>query len=152
MKLATMPASAIRLSRVAFATDFSDESLHALNYVLALSRDYAATIHITHVIDSASFQFGEPPTAADRRAALHKDAEAKLNDLRTRYGLQGPDFESVLLDGEVSTAIEKFVEKENIDLIVLGSRGGIGLDRFFLGSVSEEIFRTVRCPVMTIGP
>lgn len=152
MKLATISPSAIRLSRVVFATDFSEESAHALEYVLALNRDYAATIFITHVIDPLSFQFGDDPAAVQKRAQLHDETQRKLDELRARYGLQGPDFEPVLLDGEVSTAIEKFVDKENIDLIVLGSRGGLGLDRFFLGSASEEIFRTVHCPVMTIGP
>ena len=152
MKLAPIPASAIRLSRILFATDFSDESFHALEHVLALNRNYAATVFITHVIDPLSFQFREQSVAAEERAALHNDAQTKLNELRARHGLQGRDYESVVLDGEIPAAIEKFVEKENIDLIVLGSRGGSGLDRFFLGSVSEEIFRTVHCPVMTIGP
>ena len=153
MKLASIPsASAIKLSRVVFATDFSEESSHALEYVLALHRNYAATIFITHVMDSLSFQFGDESVAAQKRAEMRNDAHVKLGELRARWGLQGPDYSATVLEGEVQSAIEKFVEKEDIDLIVLGSRGSVGLDRFFLGSVSEEIFRTVHCPVMTIGP
>ncbi len=34
----------------------------------------------------------------------------------------------------------------------MGTRGRTGVGKFFLGSTAEEIFRQVRCPVLTVGP
>jgi nucleotide-binding universal stress UspA family protein len=36
--------------------------------------------------------------------------------------------------------------------VVIGTRGRTGLGKLLLGSVAEEIFRTVSCPVLTVGP
>src|SRR5215475_1248469 len=107
MKLASIPVSAITLRRVVFGTDFSEESSHALEYVLALNRNYAATIFITHVIDPLSFQFGEESVTVQKRVEIRDDAYTKLHELRARSGIQGPDFTPIVLEGEVSTAIDK---------------------------------------------
>ena len=44
------------------------------------------------------------------------------------------------------------IRKEQIDLLVLGTRGRTGLTKLVLGSVAEELFRRAPCPVLTVGP
>ena len=39
----------------------------------------------------------------------------------------------------------KTIEKENIDLVVMGTSGKHGLDRFLLGSVTEKVVRSAKC-------
>ena len=43
-------------------------------------------------------------------------------------------------------------QKNNIDLVVLGTRGRTGMQKFLLGSVAEEVWRRSPVPVLTIGP
>jgi nucleotide-binding universal stress UspA family protein len=43
-------------------------------------------------------------------------------------------------------------QRENIDLLVLGTRGRGGLKKLALGSVAEELLRLASCPVLTVGP
>lgn len=40
----------------------------------------------------------------------------------------------------------------NIDLLVVGTHGRTGLSRLLLGSVAQQFFHYVRCPVLTVGP
>ena len=42
--------------------------------------------------------------------------------------------------------------KEKIDLVVIGTRGRTGVEKFLLGSAAEEILREATCPVLTVGP
>ena len=44
------------------------------------------------------------------------------------------------------------MEENNIDLVVLGTHGRRGVQKFLLGSVAEEIWRSASVPVLTIGP
>jgi nucleotide-binding universal stress UspA family protein len=44
------------------------------------------------------------------------------------------------------------VKRNEIDLLVLASHGRHGIPRLVLGSVAEDVFRNVSCPVLTVGP
>lgn len=46
----------------------------------------------------------------------------------------------------------ELMQRNEIDLLILGTHGRGGLKRFILGSVAEELFRLATCPVLTIGP
>lgn len=54
--------------------------------------------------------------------------------------------------GDLWATVLSVVEKEKIDLIVLGTRGRSGAGKFFMGSTAEEIFRMAPCAVLTVGP
>jgi nucleotide-binding universal stress UspA family protein len=58
----------------------------------------------------------------------------------------------IVEEGALWDKLSSVVEKEAIDLIVLGTRGRSGIEKFFLGSVAEEVFRRAPCAVMAIGP
>jgi len=57
-----------------------------------------------------------------------------------------------LVEGEATSGILCVAEEENCDLIVMGTRGRIGLARLLLGSVAEKVLRQTPCPVLTIRP
>ncbi|MFO8098102.1 MAG: universal stress protein, partial [Salinibacter sp.] len=50
----------------------------------------------------------------------------------------------------VDEAVLEYAETEAVDLIVLGTHGRRGMDRFVLGSVAETVLRRAPCPVLTI--
>ena len=53
-------------------------------------------------------------------------------------------------EGSPSDVIIKTVKEEDIDLIVMGTSGKHGLDRFLLGSVTENVVRSAPCPVLVV--
>jgi nucleotide-binding universal stress UspA family protein len=53
-------------------------------------------------------------------------------------------------EGSPADSIIKTVEKENVDLIVMGTSGKHGLDRFLLGSVTEKVVRSAPCSVLAV--
>jgi nucleotide-binding universal stress UspA family protein len=53
-------------------------------------------------------------------------------------------------DGSPADVILKTVEEEDVDLIVMGTSGKHGIDRFLLGSVTEKVVRSANCPVLAV--
>jgi nucleotide-binding universal stress UspA family protein len=53
-------------------------------------------------------------------------------------------------EGSPADIILKTVEDEGVDLIVMGTSGKHGLDRFLLGSVTEKVVRSANCPVLAV--
>ncbi|MFU2191594.1 universal stress protein, partial [Methanobacterium sp. MZD130B] len=53
-------------------------------------------------------------------------------------------------EGSPADSILKTIENENIDLVVMGTSGKHGLDRFLLGSVTEKVVRSSTCPVLAV--
>lgn len=142
----------IGIQRILFPTDFSDESVQAVEFVRKLQRHYKATVHVVHVLDSLPFSLSSDPSAAARIKELSESARKQMHGFTEAHGLKGDSFKPGFLNGEVSLALEEFTRQQEIDLIVLGSRGQMGMSRLFEGSMAEEIFRTALCPVIVIGP
>jgi len=53
-------------------------------------------------------------------------------------------------EGSPADSILKIIEKENVDLVVMGTSGKHGLDRFLLGSVTEKVVRSAPCSVLAV--
>ena len=65
---------------------------------------------------------------------------------------RGSERSVVIEEGDIQSCLKAAIERNNTDLVVIGTRGRTGLGKLLLGSVAEEIFRTVSCPVLTVGP
>ena len=140
------------IENVLFATDFTEEAISAIQYADALRQYYKAHLYVVHVLDLFPFALSGDATARARVEAIRAQAERKMEEFLRIHHLRQQGVESALVSGEVFTAINRFVEEHEIDLIVLGSHGDAGLSRLFQGSTAEEIFRTAHCPVMVVGP
>ena len=62
----------------------------------------------------------------------------------------GLEAESVILKGNPAEKILDFADEHDIDLIVVGSLGKSGIERFALGSVSEKVVRHAKVPVLVV--
>ena len=62
-----------------------------------------------------------------------------------------PNFERRILSGDVATEILKTIDSEDIDLVVMGTHGYIGLERAIFGSVSSKIVNHARdCTIWVV--
>ena len=56
----------------------------------------------------------------------------------------------VLKNPSVSKAILNYMVSHKFDLIVIGSHGRTGFNQFLLGSVSNTVIQSAKCPVLII--
>lgn len=63
---------------------------------------------------------------------------------------EGLSANSAVLDGASEDVIEGYVADRGVDLVVMGSHGRRGLDRYILGSVTESVLRSLDVPVLVV--
>lgn len=136
----------IQLKNILFLTDFSDISDAALAFATTLARRYGARVHALHVLTPVIPEGCPEAVGAD--AAL---AESEMARLTGR--LENVAHDTQVIRGlDLWPAVQRTIENDHIDLIVLGTHGRTHASKLLLGSFAEEIFRRSSVPVLTIGP
>ena len=149
MTTATAKA-ALRFHDILFATDFSPAAAHAIPYVKKIAKHFDANLVTLHVRPAIADIMNEPGSwPADIEALRLEDEKHRKELLDTFAGIHT---EVLLEQGAIQSCLGAAIKKNNSDLVVIGTRGRTGLGKILLGSVAEEIFRTVPCPVLTVGP
>ena len=81
---------------------------------------------------------------------MHHEREEMLEEIKKTAEKRGVTVNTNVMMGKPGEEISKFAK--DTDLIVMASHGKKGFNKFFLGSVSEEILRKAPCSVMIIKP
>jgi nucleotide-binding universal stress UspA family protein len=158
---------------VLYPTDGSDGAEAALTNARDLAETYDATVHVLYVaeetqphglasdveVTGSGGMVGDPEggqaamegdrTKADERQAqveargteVVETAAERFGDVQTRTAVHSGNPYQVILD---------YTEANDIDLVVMGTHGRTGLDRYLLGSVTEKVVRTSDVPVLTV--
>ena len=85
----------------------------------------------------------------------HKDereAQDQVRQLLNTRELAGLSATAIVKSGVPVQELSQLVRQENIDLAILGTHGRTGFKHLLMGSVAEELFRHLPCPVLTVGP
>jgi nucleotide-binding universal stress UspA family protein len=99
---------------------------------------------------SCSEPMTPPQTWANTEEAARLEDERRRKELTAVFAETYADI--LIAEGDVQSVLASTIGQRKIDLVVIGTRGRSGFKKFFLGSVAEEIFREVSCPVLTVGP
>jgi len=136
---------------IVIATDGSQNSQRAISYGIEIAKLSGATVHALYVVDTTSFS--SIPMDAGWEAmyeTLRKEGEKAIFEVKERGDTSGVEVREVLIEGHPSNEIIDFAENNNADLIVVGTLGKTGLDRFLMGSVAEKVVRGSKVPVLVV--
>jgi nucleotide-binding universal stress UspA family protein len=140
--------------KILVPVDGSKHAEEALYTAIELLKSKGGELFVLSVVPS--FEAFDLELSASSRDTLKKDFEAKggkvVNrscDIATGEGVK------VHCKAEVSAtnvpdAIVAFAEKENVDLVVIGSRGLSPASRFRMGSVASKVVRHAPCSVYVV--
>jgi nucleotide-binding universal stress UspA family protein len=144
----------IRIKNVLVATDFSEPSAVALDYGRELARTYDAKLHVLHVVEDLRWRYATdmaPTALVGIQEDIEASATSRLHDLLTDEDRSQLRASAVALTAIApSEAIIQYAKTENIDVIVMGTRGRSGLAHLVMGSVAERVVRLAPCPVLTV--
>lgn len=143
------------LQKILWPTDFSDRAKQALDYVKSLTRKYEAEIHVLYVIEDVRLHaewYGdfEADHIEKILARGKRKARQRLEQICSEYLEDCPSYVRHIAVGDPAREILKLAEKENIDMIVMSTRGTKAHFRF--GSVAEKVVKHASVPVVTIPP
>jgi len=140
----------IQLKNILFATDFSDAAAAAIPYTTEIAKRYSANLFALHVRPAVISPMASPAGWSTLVAAAKTEDQKHSEALTAAFPGLHP--QNLIEQGDIWPSIAAAIEKNKVDLIIIGTRGRSGIGKFFLGSIAEDIFRHSPCPVLTVGP
>lgn len=145
-----MPA----LKKILCAIDLSEQSESVAEYAVMLAKLADASIVAVYAAPTLTQYTGfhVPPNTIDNFVGeIVSGAEQSMNEFVAHH-FAGVNARGVVVVGYAAEEILAVAEKEQVDLIVMGTRGRKGIDLILFGSVAEKVVKNAVCPVVTIRP
>ena len=134
-------------------TDGSKYSDKSEKHALAIAASNNAEIIALSVIEN-SFSIGLPDseTICEVNRLLKEENEKNLKKVERLRDEEGLDVKitTKVKEGSPARVIPETIEEEDIDLVVIGSAGKTGIDKFLMGSVAEKVVKSAKCCVLVI--
>jgi nucleotide-binding universal stress UspA family protein len=147
---AAVAAVQTRFKSVLFATDYSEAAARSIPYIREIAKHYDADLLTLHVrppsVHSMHYRATSPTNTGDAKI---EDEQRRQEILAAFPGIRT----KVLIDeGNIDNCLQSALRMNNVDLVVVGTTGQTRNGTHRLGSIAEGIFRTVTCPLLTVGP
>lgn len=126
-------------------TDGSDCAQAAVGYAEDLGRQYDATVHTLCVVDSRRIE------NAPQYDTLKKERVEIVESASERLSSRGIQAEHAVRTGIPHKSILEYASEQGVDLVVMGTHGRTGVERYLLGSVTEKVIRLSDTPVLTVN-
>lgn len=148
----------VSVNKILLAIDKSGYKNKATAYAITLAKALGSEVTVIHIIGKSSFgatgdllgyyRGGKLKAYQD---ALKKEAEKLLKGAVELGQSEGVTMHSeVIMDSSAEKAIIDYAKKQKMDLIVIGTKGMTGIERFLMGSVANDVITYAHCPVLAI--
>ena len=134
---------------ILLAVDGSEHSLRATKEAIKISSLVNdCMIEVVYVVDYSKSK--DEVLHSQGKEELEMSRRKKLLPIEEQLKSSNLSYNLKLLHGEPGPSIVEYANKENFDLVVIGSRGLNSLQEMVLGSVSHKVVKRVKCPVLII--
>jgi nucleotide-binding universal stress UspA family protein len=132
-------------------TDGSEQAANAVEEGLRLAGELGSTVHVLHVVDQFEAKI-VPITGAqeEKRAEYVAYGERITEEVAALAEEAGIDCVTSVETGVTHERIADYVADNDIDLVVIGSRGLGGVGEMLLGSTADKVVRLVDRPVTVV--
>jgi nucleotide-binding universal stress UspA family protein len=124
-----------------------------------LAKGLGASVTAIHVLDKASFgmvgnllSYYRGGKVEEYETALKKQAEEFLNETKLVLEKAGvrASIDVVISKSSAAEGIIDFAKEAGADLIIIGTKGLTGVERFLMGGVASSVIRHAHCPVLAV--
>ncbi|MFC7080660.1 universal stress protein [Halorussus caseinilyticus] len=132
-------------------TDGSEHAERAAEHALSLARAFDSTVHFVNVVDVQTEGGLFSAGGVDREfvGRLEDRGREKIATLE-ELAESGDDVRTAVVKGRPSEGILDYAEENDADLVLMGTHGRTGLNRYVTGSVAERVVRLSDAPVFTV--
>jgi len=146
----------VEFRKILFPVDLSAISTRVADHAVTVARKFSSELHVIYVV-RAFEAFGEidyiPSTHYEASVAdLNEAAGARLRQFVEK---NLSDYSAVkwgVVNGHTAREILKYIDENDISLVVMGTHGRRGFDKILFGSVAQRVVQSSPVPVMTIRP
>ena len=142
----------ITIKRILCPVDFFPASDRAVKYAAGLAANYGARVHLLHAVAPiVSTPYEYPIATAEIMRAAEKASAGEMRKLAAKLEVKGVKVATELRIGAIHDVIKRAISVFKPDLIAMGTHSRGGLERLFMGSVSEWLIRHTPVPVLTMS-
>ena len=131
------------------AVDFSNTSIHAVEYAISLANKMKSDIHLIWVDKVSTQESVYPDTTNENR----NEAKKRFDELIGQYSknlVKGICMEYKLKKGRIYREVDNLARQTEAELIVTGAHGISGYEEYWIGSNAYKIVTYTNCPVITV--
>ncbi len=136
------------MKNILVAMDGSDAAMHAARVALDLAERTQGALTLVHVVPFVVVPTDMPFDAGQFAAEALTAGEQLLADAAKALGR--PELSRVCVKGAAGDAISELAERENFDLVVVGSKGHNAVTRVLIGSVTDRVVHVCKKPVLVV--
>jgi nucleotide-binding universal stress UspA family protein len=139
--------------KILFPTDFSDVSKKAVKYIKQLKGAGVQEVIVLHVIDEKEWPVPSrvPDQYLQIKAQIEKEVAKEMAAVEAGMTADGFHVKLKVKTGNPFTEIMAVAAKEKVSLIVVGSHGKSNIKEILMGSVSENVIRHAKAPLLVIS-
>lgn len=135
--------------KILLAADGSEHSKRAAEHAIKMAEcEKDSIVEIVFVVDGGNSK--SDVLSNWNSANINDKRKERLKEIEMKAKKAGVQFEIKILHGEPGPAVVEYTNKNNFDVVVIGSRGLNGLQEFVLGSVSHKVAKRANCPVLIV--
>jgi nucleotide-binding universal stress UspA family protein len=137
--------------RILLTLDGSPLAEQAIPHAVVHAKHFDAELILMKVLEPLAKSINLPQRAVRKaEEETRKIVSEYLERLAVDIRKNGISVRIVMVTGSPHAEIAQFAERENIDLIVICTRGQSGLSRWLMGSVADRVARGVSVPVLLV--
>jgi nucleotide-binding universal stress UspA family protein len=129
-------------------TDGSRGANRALDEGIGVVKATDATLHVLHVVETARLGFDVRSAVAEEQ--LEEQAGDIVAEAAETAAAESVDAATEIEYGQAYRKILEYVEEHDVGLVVVGTEGRTGFDRYLLGSVTSKLVRTSPVPLLLV--
>ena len=148
------------MKKILFPTDFSDTANNAFLYTLHLAKLYNAEVFVTHIYDKkviSTLYGGQPELVATIYVDVEldefeyfKEESKKLRMIAEENNLSDVKLNFIFKSGNLVSTLGEIIEKEKINLVVMGTSGATNFEKKLWGSNTMNALRSLDIPILSI--
>lgn len=136
--------------RILVPTDGSEGNEKTIAEAVDLALLTGASIHGLYVIDTRDYSTLPESKWITLEEGLRAEGERALGPVRKEASRADIEVYTSIERGIPHEKIVEYADDHDVDVIIMGTHGRTGLDRFFLGSVTEKVLRSADVPVLVL--
>ncbi|GMN11749.1 hypothetical protein MTsPCn9_29320 [Croceitalea sp. MTPC9] len=145
------------MKKILLPTDFSGNAWNAITYALEFFKDETCLFYILHTYTPAFYRadyaMGGPAFSAIPDAGVER-AQAGLENtsinIEQKFKNPNHQFKTLSAFNTLTDEIRDVTNRENIDLVVMGTQGATGAKEIFLGTHTVHAIRKSKIPVLVV--
>jgi nucleotide-binding universal stress UspA family protein len=138
------------LKKILVPTDGSDHAGKAIEFASDIALKYKATVHFIHVIaplDTTAEGYVDRQIEDHQQKVAKEIIEKAEKEIKTK-GVES--YQSTIVKGNPAREIMEFARENDVDMIIMGSRGAGKVEMLMLGSVSNKVCHLADCTCVTV--